>query len=174
MQITFLVVKTIYTQRRPGLEPLEFSSVAYGLAWDGRRRRLRLLTIPEVDRDVSWQRRLYTLVIVVPMALALIGAGSWTLVALMPGLLKLSPAMMSLWAVLTVSAASGLVIWRRDHLRRRSWLDVIPAAILAWIAANYAFFALAGGLWTLFWVMVLSAIPLWIILVMVLLPEKRS
>ena len=147
---------------------------AYGLAWDGGKRRIRLLTLSEVDRDSSWQRRLYTLAVASPLALVLTKAGSWTLIALAPGLLTLSSGTMNAWAVLTVAAAAGLVIWRRNLLRRRSWLDLIPAALLAWIAANYAFFALAGGLWTLFWVMILSAIPLWIILVMTLLPERST
>ncbi|MBN1613855.1 MAG: carotenoid biosynthesis protein [Deltaproteobacteria bacterium] len=147
--------------------------VAYGLAWDRRKGRLRLLTISEVDRDFSWQRRLYTVVFTVPLALALTGAGAWMLVALVPGLLKLSLCIMVAWAVLTVASASVLILLRRDFLRRKSWLDLVPATILAWIAANYSFYALAGGLWTLFRVMILSAIPLWIILVMTLLPEKK-
>ena len=147
--------------------------VAYGLAWDGGKKRIRLVTVSEVDGDRSWQRRLYTLTVVTPLAPALTTAGSWTLVALVPGLLKLSTGTMNAWAVLTVSTATGLVTWRCNLLRRRSWVDMIPAAILAWIAANYAFFALAGDLWTLFYVMILSTIPLWIILIMALLPEKR-
>jgi hypothetical protein len=148
--------------------------VAYGLSWDSGKRRIRLLTISEVDNDCSWRRRLYTLAVAAPLALALTTAGSWTLVALAPGLLKLSLGVMGTWAVLTVAAATGLVLWRRNLLRRRSWLDLIPAALLAWIAANYAFFALAGGLWTLFYVMILTAMPLWIILTMTLLPEERG
>jgi cytochrome b subunit of formate dehydrogenase len=86
----------------------------------------------------------------------------------------LSLEIMSAWAVVTVLAATGIVIWRRDYLRRKSWLDIIPALVLAWIAANYTFLALTDGLGILFFVMFLSATPLWFILAISLLPPKKN
>ncbi|PKN65788.1 MAG: hypothetical protein CVU54_18485 [Deltaproteobacteria bacterium HGW-Deltaproteobacteria-12] len=148
--------------------------LVYGFAWKGGRQPISFLTIAEVDGNNSWQRKLYTIIVVAPLSLALTAACSAAIVAAAPGLLKLSLEIMSAWAVVTVLAATGIVIWRRDYLRRKSWLDIIPALVLAWIAANYTFLALTDGLGILFFVMFLSATPLWFILAISLLPPKKN
>jgi uncharacterized membrane protein len=147
--------------------------LVYGFFWKGGKRPISFLTIAEVDKRNSWKRKLYTIIGVAPLSLGLTAACSAALVAVAPGLLKLSLGVMIAWAVATVLAATGILIWRRNLLRRKSWLDIIPAIVLSWIAANYSFLALTQGAGTLFFVMLLCATPLWVILVMSLLPPGK-
>lgn len=146
--------------------------LAYGLAWDRTARRLRVLTIAQIDDDRSLFRRLYTLLAVTPLSLVLLTAGTYGLIGALPGLLNLSFLAMVLWAMLTVIVTLGIIIWRRDYLRRRRGNDIIPSLILAWISLNYTFFAASAHLFPLAVLMMASALPIWTAFGMGLLPTS--
>ena len=77
---------------------------------------------------------------------------------------------MAVWAMLTVGLTLGIIVWRRDRLRRRGRSDVMPGLILAWISLNYVFFAAATRMWTMAVVMIVASLPIWAAFVMSLLP----
>ena len=134
--------------------------LAYGLAWDKRRRRVRLLSIQQIDADRSWWRRLYTLVLVLPVALELL-VPTLEAVARLPFMRHLSPPTMIVGAVVTVGGALGLVVWKRAALARTHWADLLPPAVLTLLAAAYTYLALEAGAPALAALMVVTAAPLW-------------
>ena len=146
--------------------------LSYGIGWDKRARRMRLLTIAEVDEDRTRLRFLYTLLGVAPLSLLLLAASIKGLLMAWPALLNLSFFATALFATLTVTVASGIVIYRRDLLRRRRWYDIIPGLIMAWISLNYTFFAVVTHLFSLALLMIASALPIWIAFIVGLLPGK--
>jgi uncharacterized membrane protein len=145
---------------------------AYGLGWDRQHRRLRLLNIQEIDAEHSWLRKLYTLLGVVPLSLALLLAATLPL-AKIPILYNMPLLPLVIWAVLSVSGASALIINRRDCLGRAHGYDLIPAAILAYIGVNYAFFGFATARPDLGLVMAGAGTPLWLALIFTLIKKKK-
>ncbi len=135
--------------------------VAYGLAWDRERRRVRLLCVQEVDADRSWWRRLYTLVLTTPLALWLLLFLTRDILRHIPFMRRFDPLVMAAWMVLTVTGTFELVVWRREWLRRSRWVDLLPPGILSLIALSYIYFALEVGESTLAALMLVTAAPLW-------------
>jgi uncharacterized membrane protein len=134
--------------------------IAYGLAWDKPRRRLHLLTIHQVDAVHSWGRRIYTLLLVVPLAMTLL-ITSIRLLAKVPFLLNLPLPVIVVWAGLTVLGALAMIIWRREQLKKTHWADLLPPAVLAFIALSYTVFALQASRPDLALLMAGTGIPLW-------------
>jgi len=134
-------------------------SIAYGLVWDRSRRRLRLGEITEIDRDRSWGRRLYTALLVIPLAISMLIV-SIRLMLRSP-LVNLSWTVLVIWAILTVGGALALILWRRDRLRRTHWVDLLPPTVLVLIALAYTLFAFNAGRPLLALLMIGTALPLW-------------
>jgi len=138
--------------------------IAYGMAWHHNKRRPQLLSIREVDTHTSLWRKLYTGVLVTPIASALLWVSTRLVSGLVPGLSTLSFVGMGIWAALTVGGALAFLIWRRDYLARTHWEDLIPPVILTWIGLNYVCFAGVIGRWDLAGLMLVSGLPLWVAL----------
>ena len=147
-----------------------FYLMVYGFSWDRARRRVRLLSIGQIEEDRSVLRRVYTLLLVAPLSLVLLTLCATLLTRAIPALQNLSLPVMAVWAILTVGGTLGIIVWRRDRLRRRGRSDVMPGLILAWISFNYMFFAAAARMWTLAVVMTVASIPIWAAFVISLLP----
>lgn len=139
--------------------------LAYGISWDRRRRRPVILEIRQIDSDPGlgkWGRLLYTLFLVLPLSLGLLMLTAGQLGDFQP-LLDMSFNGLVVWAVFSVVAASGLVIWKRSNLVYRNGTDLIPPAILLFIGLNYTFFGLVTGRPELGFLMLVTGIPLWLI-----------
>lgn len=145
---------------------------AYGLKWDRQRQRFGLLNIQEIDADRSGSRKLYTLLGVIPLGLVLLMTATLPLASI-PALYNMPFLPLVIWAILSVSGASVLVLWRRDRLGRTRGYDLIPPAILAYIGLNYAFFGFATGRPDLGWIMAAAGIPLWLALIFTLIRKKK-
>jgi uncharacterized membrane protein len=135
--------------------------VAYGVAWDHDKRRPQLLSIREVDTHTSLGRKVYTGVLVTPIAFALLFGSTRLVSGVVPGLLTLSSVGMGIGAALTVGGAFAFLVWRRDYLARSHWVNLIPPVILTWIGLNYVCFAGVIGRWDLAGLMLVSGLPLW-------------
>jgi uncharacterized membrane protein len=135
--------------------------MAYGLTWDQDKRQPYLLSIREVDTHTSLWRKLYTLLLVTPIAFVLLVVCTRLVSVLVPGLLTLSLVGMGVWALLTVGGALAFLMWRRNYLARAHWVDLIPPVILVWIGLNYVAFAGMIGRWDLAGLMLGTGLPLW-------------
>jgi uncharacterized membrane protein len=146
---------------------------AYGLAWDRPRQQFRLLNIQEIDADPSVSRKMYTWLGVIPLSLVLLMTATVPL-SKIPILYNMPWLPLVIWAVLSVSGASGLILARRDRLGRAHGYDLIPPAILTYIGLNYALFGFATGRPDLGWIMALAGMPLWLALIFTLIRKNTK
>lgn len=110
--------------------------IAYNLNWNEERKRLELLSITVIDNHNSIGRKLYTLFLVVPIALLLLIIMG--LITLIPIIYNLPLIIVIFWEVFTVIFSLGIIIIKRYNLRRIEWFDIIPPTILLFIAYSYA------------------------------------
>jgi len=131
--------------------------VSYGLSWEKESKKLRLLSVAEVDARCSLLRRLYTVLLVVPIGLGiLILVGSFTRI---PIIFNLPLVFLVVWMIFTIVWASGIIIWKNENLRRIQWFDLIPPSSLLIIAFFYVISSMFLGLIHLGLLMLLSALP---------------
>jgi tryptophan-rich sensory protein len=83
------------------------------------------------------------------------------LLAKVPFLLNLPLPVIVVWAGLTVLGALAMIIWRREQLKKTHWADLLPPAVLAFIALSYTVFALQASRPDLALLMAGTGIPLW-------------
>jgi hypothetical protein len=132
--------------------------VSYGLSWEKESKKLRLLNVAEVDDRSSLLRRLYTVLLVVPIGLGiLILVGLFTRI---PIIFNLPLVFLVVWMIFTIVWASGVIIWKNENLKRTKWFDLIPPTILLFIAFFYMIFSLALGFFNLSLLMLFTTIPL--------------
>jgi tryptophan-rich sensory protein len=140
--------------------------IPYGLTWDKVSKKLKLLNITEVDLRNSLIRKLYTVFIVVPFGLGILMlVSSFTRI---PFFYNLNSVILVIWAIFTITWASGVVIWKKQNLRRAHWIDLIPPCILLIIACYYL---IVGFIYTNFIlgiVMLLATLPYVLILIFTL------
>ena len=132
--------------------------VPYGLSWEKDSKKLRLLNVAEVDTRPSLRRRLYTVLLVIPIGLGILMlVGSFTRI---PIVFNLPLAFLVIWMIFTIVWASSIIIWKNKNLKRVQWFDSIPPSILLIIAFYYLIFSLALGFFTLSLLMLFTTIPL--------------
>lgn len=147
--------------------------IAYGLDWDREHRNLRLRNIQEIDADYSRNRKIYTILGVVPISLGLLMAATLPL-AKIPILYNMPLLPMVIWAILSVVGASALIISRHDRLGRSHGFDLIPPAILTFIGLNYAFFGFVTDRVDLGLIMLGAGLPLWLAMIFTLIKKKKT
>jgi uncharacterized membrane protein len=134
----------------------------YELNWNTKSKKLQLLKIKQIDSNRTWTRKLYTLLIVVPIAagiLILVG-----IISRIPFLYNLNLIIIIIWIILTVSISTGMIFWKRENLRRKRWYDIIPPIILVLLVINFTSFGFLIGRYDLAALMLIISIPLWSIL----------
>ena len=131
--------------------------VPYGLSWVKGRKKLKLLNVAEVEARRSLLRRLYTVLLVVP-----IGLGILTLVGMLtriPFVFNLPLEFLVVWAIFTIVWASGIIIWKKENLKRTKWFDLIPPSSLLVIAYFYAISSFILSFFILGLLMLITALP---------------
>jgi len=145
--------------------------VAYNLHWNKERNKLELLSINQIDKHVSLKRRLYTLFLVIPIALGfliLIG-----LITIIPIIYNLPFVIVVIWEVFTIVYASWMVVRNRDKLYRKFWYDLIPSIIILYIGYSYAVLGFSIGQLILGIFMCITPIPLLLVFIFNLLSERK-
>jgi uncharacterized membrane protein len=145
---------------------------AYTLHYERSSKRLKILTTSEIEEHDSVYRKLFTLIGVVPisiMILMVVGMVTRIPIVYNPPLIILI-----IWLFFTIISASGIIIWRRNNLRRTSWIDLIPPATLLAIAYNYMIFGFIIIRPDLAILMILTSIPILLILAFTLFKRKGS
>ncbi|MBY9012234.1 MAG: carotenoid biosynthesis protein [Candidatus Lokiarchaeota archaeon] len=131
--------------------------VPYGLSWEKDRKKLRLLNVVEIDAKGSILRKLYTLLLVVPL-----GLGILMLVGLLnriPFISNLPLIYLVVWAIFTIVWASGVIIWKKDNLKLTRWYDLIPSCCLLLIAFYYVITSFILSFFTLGLLMLVTTLP---------------
>jgi len=131
--------------------------VPYGLSWEKDSKKLRLLNVAEVDARHSLLRRLYTVLIVIPIGLVILMLVG--LFARIPFIYNLPLVFLVVWMIFTIVWASGIIIWKNENLKRIQWFDLIPPSSLLIIAFFYVISSMFLGLIHLGLLMLLSALP---------------
>jgi len=140
--------------------------VPYGLSWEKDDRKLRLLNISEVDSKHSLLRRLYTVLLVIPIGLGiLILVGIFTRI---PFVSNASLEFLVGWAIFTILWASGIIIWKNKNLKRTKWIDLIPPSSLLIISYFYAISSFMFSLFALGLLMLITSLPYLLAFVFVL------
>ena len=131
--------------------------ISYGLTWNKESKKLELLNITEVDLRNSLIRKLYTVFIVVPFGLGILMlVSSFTRI---PLFYNLNSIILVVWMIFTVAWASGIIIWKRENLKRAKWFDLIPPSSLLVITCFYAISSFILGLFMLGLLMIITALP---------------
>ncbi|MBY8987055.1 MAG: carotenoid biosynthesis protein [Candidatus Lokiarchaeota archaeon] len=131
--------------------------VPYGLSWEKDGKKLRLLNIAEVDARLSLLRRLYTVLLVVPIGLGiLLLVGMFTRI---PFIFNLPLEFLVVWAIFTIVWASGIIIWKSENLKRKQWFDLIPPSSLLIIAYFCVISSFILNLFTLGLLMLITSLP---------------
>ncbi|MHA1104655.1 MAG: carotenoid biosynthesis protein [Promethearchaeota archaeon] len=144
--------------------------IPYGLSWNKESKKFHLLTINEIDENNSLGRKLYTCLVVVPIAmLILIVVG---LICKINFIYDLHWIILLIWMLLTVVFAAGTIAWKRVNLKRSKWFDLIPPGILLFIAYFYLTYSLLLGFFNLSLLMIFTTIPLLLAFVFTLLKKR--
>ena len=131
--------------------------VPYGLSWEKGRKKLKLLNVAEVDAKRSLLRKLYSVLLVIPIGLGiLLLVGSFTRI---PFIFNLPLIFLVIWMIFTIVWASGIIIWKRENLKRIKWFDLIPPSSLLIIACFYAISSFLLGLFSMGLLMIITALP---------------
>ena len=137
--------------------------IAYGLGWEQENKRFKLYTIHEIDEIHSLSRKLYTLLLVIPISIGIL---------VIVGIISLNPFIyympfigLVIWAILTVLIATFLILWKHNSLKREKAFDLIPPCVLLYIGFNYALYGFLIGRFDLGFLMLLAGIPLWLVFI---------
>jgi uncharacterized membrane protein len=144
--------------------------IPYGLSWNKESKKLKLLTINEIDGNKSLGRKLYTCLVVVPIAMGiLIVVG---LICRIQFIYDLHWIILWIWMFSTVIFASGTIVWKRFNLKRSKWFDLIPPLVLLFISYFYISYSLLLGLFNLSLLMIFTTIPLLLAFIFTLLKKR--
>ena len=144
--------------------------IPYGLNWNQEEKKLSLLNIAEIDNENTLIRKLYTLLCVIPISMGILFIVG--IFSSIPIVYNMPLIPLIIWAVLTVIIASGMIIWKRENLKRTQWFDIIPPTVLIYIGLNYAFYGFLVGRADLGFLMLLTGIPLWLAFIFTLQKPK--
>ncbi len=144
--------------------------IPYELSWNKESKKLKLLTINEIDGNKSLGRKLYTCLVVVPIAMGiLIIVG---LICRIQFIYDLHWIILWIWMFFTVIFAAGTIVWKRFNLKRTKWFDLIPPAILLFISYFYISYSLLLGLFNLSLLMIFTTIPILLAFIFSLLKKR--
>jgi len=144
--------------------------IPYELSWNKESKKLKLLTINEIDGNKSLGRKLYTCLVVVPIAMGiLIIVG---LICRIQFIYDLHWIILWNWMFFTVIFAAGTIVWKRFNLKRTKWFDLIPPAILLFISYFYISYSLLLGLFNLSLLMIFTTIPILLAFIFSLLKKR--
>ena len=147
--------------------------IVYNLNWNKERTKLEILSITQIDTHKSLLRRLYTILLVIPIALAFLILVS--MITLIPVVYNQPLTLVQIWEVLTIVYATWMVIKNREKLTRTNWYDILPPIAILSIAYSYVIFgffisSLAYGIF-LSIVMCITTIP-WLLVLIFTLRKK--
>jgi len=150
--------------------------IAYNLNWNKERNRLELLSINQIDKHVSLKRRLYSLFLVIPIAIILLILVMT--ITLIPIVYNLPTFIVEIWEVLTIVYASWMVLRHRYKLNRNFWYDLIPPIIVLYIGYSYAILGLFISLFVygifLSVFMCITIIPILLVFIFTLVKKRKS
>ncbi|MHA1489159.1 MAG: carotenoid biosynthesis protein [Promethearchaeota archaeon] len=132
--------------------------IPYGLSWSREHKRPRLLSVSEIDGDRSLSRKLYTCLLVAPIGavfLTMVGFGT-----LIFNLYDLHLIILVIWLIFTILVATGVIIWKRENLKRVKLFDLIPPTILLIIGYSYAILGFSISRFDLGLLMLFTLAPL--------------
>ena len=145
--------------------------VSYGLSWEKDSKKLRLLNIAEIDAKRSLLRKLYTVLLAVPIGLGiLLLLGLFTRI---PYIFNLPLVFLVIWMIFTIVWASGMIVWKNENLRHSHWIDLIPPCILLLIACYYLISGFIYTYFTLGIIMLFTTLP-YILALIFTLRKKRE
>jgi len=145
--------------------------LSYSLNWNKEGHKLEILLITQIDNHNSIRRKLYTIFLVVPVALTFMTVTS--LITLIPVIYNLPVVIVIIWEILTVSISSWMIIKRRSGLGRSQWFDLIPPFILLFIACDYAFLGFLINQVLMGIIMLITGIPFLLALIFTLQKKRK-
>ena len=146
--------------------------IPYGLSWSREHKRPRLLSVSEIDGDHSLSRKLYTCLLVVPIGavfLTMVGFGT-----LIFNLYNLHLIILVIWLICTILIATGVIIWKRENLKRAKLFDMIPPTILLFIGYSYAIFGFLISRFDLGLLMLFTLVPLLLVFIFTLRKNENK
>jgi hypothetical protein len=146
--------------------------LAYNLNWNKERNQIELLSINKIDNHVSLKRRLFTLILVIPLALTLLMLMG--MITIIPIIYFLPLFIVIIWEIFTIGYVSWMVFTKRHNLSWNNWLDLIPPIILLFIGYSYAVLGFLTGQVILGILMCITAIPLLLIFIFTLFTKKKN
>ena len=132
--------------------------IPYGLSRNKESKKFQLLTINEIDENNSLGRKLYTCLVVVPIAMGVLFIVG--MITRIEFIYDLHWIILLIWMLFTVVFAAGTIVRKNENLKRTQWFDLIPPTILLFIAYFYVIFNLAFSLFHLSLLMLFTTIPL--------------
>lgn len=145
--------------------------IPYGLSRNKETKKFQLLTISEIDENNSLGRKLYTCLVVVPIAMGVLFVVG-TICGIFIFIYDLHWIILLIWMLFTVVFASGMIVRKNENLKHTQWFDIIPPTILLFIAYFYVIFSLAFDLFHLSLLMLFTTIPLLLAFVFTLLKNR--
>ena len=145
--------------------------IPYGLSRNKESKKFQLLTISEIDENDSLGRKLYTCLVVVPIGMGVLFVVGT--ICRIEVIYYLNWIILLIWMLFTVVFAAGMIVWKNENLKRSQWFDLIPPAILFFIAYFYLILSLVVGLFNLSLLMFFTTIPLLLAFVFTL-RKKRN
>ena len=133
--------------------------IPYGLSRNKETKKFQLLTISEIDENNSLGRKLYTCLVVIPIAMGVLFVVG-TICGIYIFIYDLHWIILLIWMIFTVVFAAGTIVRKNENLKHTQWFDLIPPTILLFIAYFYVIFSLAFGLFHLSLLMLFTTIPL--------------
>jgi uncharacterized membrane protein len=140
--------------------------VPYCLNWDKQSKKLQIVSIRDIEKNNTLVRKIYTILVVVPIAIGILMVVG--IFARIPFIYDMPLWILIIWAILTVSISTLMIIWKRENLKRSYWYDLIPPSVLCYIALNYAIFGFVIGRYDLGILMLITGIPIWLIFIFLL------
>lgn len=144
--------------------------IPYGIIWNKENKKPELLTIKQVETHRSWTRKLYTLLVVVPIAsgiLLIVGV-----VSRVPFLFDMHLIALVIWAMTSVILSVGIIVWKHENLKRKVWYDLLPSIILIILGINYTLYGFFVGRMDLGFLMVITGLPIWLIFIFTLVKKE--
>ena len=132
--------------------------IPYGLSRNKESKKFELLTINEIDENNSIGRKLYTCLVVVPIAMGVLFIVG--MICRIDFIYDLHWIILLIWMLFTVVFTSGMIVRKNENLKHTKWFDLIPPTILLFIAYFYVIFNLAFGLFHLSLLMLFTTLPL--------------
>ncbi|MFX0012689.1 MAG: carotenoid biosynthesis protein [Candidatus Hermodarchaeota archaeon] len=148
--------------------------IAYNLNWNKEKRKIEFLSIEQIDTHISLARRIYTILLVIPIALTLLILVG--MITQIPGVYNWPVIIVQIWEVFTIIYTSWMVIKNRHKLVRKYWYDLIPPIVILIIGLGYFIFgffipSLAYGIF-LSAFMCITLIP-WLLVFIFTLRKKK-